>query len=123
MRGGSTAPGERPPRRRRTVRALAALVAASVGCRAILGIEPPGDDSVANPDGAMSDADPTARDGARDGGALDADRAWRESALKDITNGANHFGNADDVRKGTFKGMTPTVILGTGKDATYFFKA
>jgi len=53
----------------------------------------------------------------------DAGRAWRESALKDITNGADHFGNADDVRKGTFEGMTLTVVLGTGKNATYFFKA
>ena len=53
----------------------------------------------------------------------DAQRAWRESARRDITAGANHFGNADDVRKGTFRGMKLTVVLGTGKDATYFFKA
>jgi hypothetical protein len=27
------------------------------------------------------------------------------------------------VRKGAFKGMTLTVVLGTGRHATYFFKA
>ena len=52
-----------------------------------------------------------------------AAKAWTESATHDITNGANHFGNADDVRKGTFKGMTLTVVLGAGKNKTYFFKA
>lgn len=52
-----------------------------------------------------------------------AARAWDESARRDVTKGANHFGNADDVRKGTFKGMTLTVVLGEGKHTTYFFKA
>jgi hypothetical protein len=53
----------------------------------------------------------------------DAAKAWRESARHDVTRGANHFGNADDVRKGTFKGMKLTVVLGEGRNKTYFFKA
>lgn len=52
-----------------------------------------------------------------------AARAWKESAGHDVTRGANHFGNADDVRKGTFKGMKLTVVLGEGRNKTYFFKA
>jgi len=51
-----------------------------------------------------------------------AARAWRESAQHDITGGATHFGSRDDVRKGTFKGLTLTVVLGTDTHATYFFK-
>ena len=53
----------------------------------------------------------------------DARRAWTESAMTDPTHGANHFGNADDVRKGTFEGMKLTLVLGSGRTATYFFKA
>jgi hypothetical protein len=51
-----------------------------------------------------------------------AARAWRESARHDITGGATHFGSISDVRKGTFKGLTLTVVLGTHTHATYFFK-
>lgn len=53
----------------------------------------------------------------------DARRAWTESATTDPVKGADHFGNASDVAKGTFAGMTLVAIIGTGKDATYFFKA
>lgn len=53
----------------------------------------------------------------------DARRAWRESATTDAVAGADHFGNASDVAKGTFIGMTLVATLGTGKDTTYFFKA
>lgn len=52
----------------------------------------------------------------------DAQRAWRESALRDITNGATHFGSAQDVRKGVFRGLRLTRVLGAGKSATFFFK-
>ena len=53
----------------------------------------------------------------------DARRAVNESATSGVTKGATNFGNADDVRKGTFKGMILTVVLGRGKDTTYFFKS
>jgi hypothetical protein len=53
----------------------------------------------------------------------EAARAAAEGRRHDITHGANHFGNAEDVRKGTFAGMTLTVVLGEGKHKTYFFKA
>jgi hypothetical protein len=53
----------------------------------------------------------------------DARRAWTESATVHPVKGAQYFGNADDVRKGTFAGMTLTAVIGTGKDATYFFKS
>ena len=52
----------------------------------------------------------------------DARRAWTQSAGTNIVHGATHFGNSSDVAKGTFAGMKLTAILGTGKDATYFFK-
>ena len=51
-----------------------------------------------------------------------ADRAVRESLVRDIVKGADHFGNRDDVRKGTFRGMKLCAVLGTGRDATYFYK-
>jgi hypothetical protein len=53
---------------------------------------------------------------------VDAKRAWRESAQRDITHGATHFGSADDVAKGTFTSLQLVCVLGTDKDATYFFK-
>ena len=53
----------------------------------------------------------------------DARRAVSESATSTVTKGATNFGNWLDVLKGTFKGMTLTVVLGTGKQATYFFKS
>ena len=52
----------------------------------------------------------------------EAARAWSESAGRDITGGADHFGNARDVARGTFRGLTLTVILGDGKNRTYFFR-
>jgi hypothetical protein len=52
----------------------------------------------------------------------DAEKAWHESAQRDITNGATHFGSANDVASGTFIGLKLVCVLGTGKDATYFFK-
>jgi len=52
----------------------------------------------------------------------DAAKAWLESARHHVVSGALYFGNADDVRKGAFAGLHLTVILGTGKSATYFFK-
>ena len=52
----------------------------------------------------------------------DAARAWAESARLDLVHGATHFGNAADVAKGTFLGLTLTVVLGTGPHKTYFFK-
>jgi len=52
----------------------------------------------------------------------DARRAWAQSAHTDITHGATHFGNLQDVRKGTFTGLQLTCIVGSGKDATYFFR-
>jgi len=52
----------------------------------------------------------------------DAERAWRESALRDITNGATHFGSLQDVRKGVFRGLRLTRVLGAGSAATYFFR-
>ena len=48
----------------------------------------------------------------------DAERAWRESVRHDITHGATHFGNLDDVRKGTFRGM----ILCYRTEREFFFK-
>ena len=36
--------------------------------------------------------------------------------------GALNFGCAADVAKGVFAGQHLTVVLGTGKNATYFFK-
>jgi len=52
----------------------------------------------------------------------DARRAWTESTTTNLVHGATHFGNLDDVRKGTFAGMTLTAVLGTGRNDTYFFK-
>ncbi len=52
-----------------------------------------------------------------------ADRAWTESGQHDVTRGATHFGNADDVHKGTFRGLKLTVVVGEGTHKTYFFKA
>jgi hypothetical protein len=52
----------------------------------------------------------------------EAARAWAASAHTDLTHGAVNFGNAADVRKGTFTGLHLTAILGAGKNATYFFK-
>ena len=58
----------------------------------------------------------------------DARRAWTQSAGtigrpdSGIVHGATHFGNSSDVQKGTFAGMKLTAILGTGNDATYFYK-
>jgi len=53
---------------------------------------------------------------------VEAQRAWRESAQRDITHGATHFGSAEDVAKGTFNSLELVCVLGTDKDATYFFK-
>jgi len=57
----------------------------------------------------------------------DARRAWAQSSIENrksqIVKGAIFFGNADDVAKGTFAGLTWTVTLGAGRNATYFFKA
>ena len=59
----------------------------------------------------------------------EAARAWRESLTRHVANGADHFGNADDVRKGTFLGMKLVAVLGLNADGTpskhttYFFKA
>ena len=52
----------------------------------------------------------------------DAARAWSQSVTNDPTKGAVNFGCQADVDKGTFKGLHLTVVLGTGKHATYFFK-
>lgn len=52
----------------------------------------------------------------------EAAQAWRQSATVDVTHGANHFGNAEDVAKGTFRGLHLVAVLGTGKHTTYFFK-
>lgn len=55
----------------------------------------------------------------------DAARAWQSAILNpqsSLVHGATHFGNAADVRKGTFRGMKLCLIAGTGKHATYFFK-
>lgn len=51
-----------------------------------------------------------------------AARAWTESATRDVTGGADHFGCESDVRKGTFRGMTLTVVLGEGRNKTYFYR-
>jgi hypothetical protein len=51
-----------------------------------------------------------------------AARAWRESALHDITHGATHFGCWADVLKGTFTGLQLVAVLGQGHHKTYFFK-
>lgn len=53
----------------------------------------------------------------------EAARAWAESARRDVTGGADHFGNASDVRKGTFSGMRLVAVVGAGRDATYFFRS
>lgn len=53
----------------------------------------------------------------------EARRAWRLAATTpDNTNGATHFGNAHDVATGIFYGLEPTAVIGTGNNATYFFK-
>jgi hypothetical protein len=52
----------------------------------------------------------------------DGRRAWEQSKSTSITHGATHFGNRSDVMKGTFAGLQFTCQIGTGKDATYFFK-
>ena len=52
----------------------------------------------------------------------DARRAWAESATRDVTHGATHFGNAADVARGTFAGLRLVAVVGTGKSATYFFQ-
>jgi hypothetical protein len=52
----------------------------------------------------------------------DGRRAWAQSKTTAITHGATHFGNRSDVLKGTFTGLKLTCVLGTGRDATYFFK-
>ena len=51
----------------------------------------------------------------------DARRAWTESAGTNIVKGATHFGSAADVAKGVFKGMRLMAVIGTGRNATYFF--
>ena len=52
----------------------------------------------------------------------EAARAWTESARRDVTHGATHFGNAQDVAKGTFTGLKLTCTVGTGANKTFFFK-
>jgi len=52
----------------------------------------------------------------------DGRRAWAQSKTTNITHFATHFGNKSDVIKGAFIGLRLTCILGTGRDATYFFK-
>ena len=47
-----------------------------------------------------------------------ARRAWLASKLKDTVAGANHWGNAQDVAKGTFTGMQFICAVG----GNYFFK-
>ena len=52
----------------------------------------------------------------------DARKAWLESAQRDYAKGARFFGNAADVAKGTFFGLTLVQKIGTGRDTIYFFK-
>ncbi len=52
----------------------------------------------------------------------DAARAVAMCRTNDPTHGAVNFGCKADVDKGTFTGLHLTVVLGTGKHATYFFK-
>jgi hypothetical protein len=47
-----------------------------------------------------------------------ARRAWLASRKQDTVAGANFWGNKDDVKKGTFLGMTFTVAVG----GNYFFR-
>jgi hypothetical protein len=47
-----------------------------------------------------------------------ARRAWLASRMQDTVAGANHWGNAQDVAKGTFTGMQFTVAIG----GNYFFR-
>ena len=47
-----------------------------------------------------------------------ARRAWMASQKLDTVAGANHWGNAQDVAKGTFTGMQFTVAVG----GNYFFR-
>ena len=47
-----------------------------------------------------------------------ARRAWLASQTLDTVAGANFWGNKDDVKKGTFVGMTFTVAVG----GNYFFR-
>lgn len=47
-----------------------------------------------------------------------ARRAWLASRMQDVVNGANFWGNAQDVAKGTFTGMQFTVAIG----GNYFFR-
>ena len=47
-----------------------------------------------------------------------ARRAWLASQTLDTVAGANHWGNAQDVAKGTFTGMQFTVAVG----GNYFFR-
>ena len=47
-----------------------------------------------------------------------ARRAWLASQKLDTVAGANHWGNAQDVAKGTFTGMQFTVAVG----GNYFFR-
>ena len=47
-----------------------------------------------------------------------ARRAWLASQKRDTVDGANHWGNAQDVAKGTFIGMQFTVAVG----GNYFFR-
>lgn len=47
-----------------------------------------------------------------------ARRAWLASRKQDTVAGANHWGNAQDVAKGTFAGMQFTVAVG----GNYFFR-
>jgi hypothetical protein len=48
--------------------------------------------------------------------------ASAKAEKRGLVKGAIYFGNGDDVKKGTFTGMTLTIALGDGKDKTYFFK-
>ena len=47
-----------------------------------------------------------------------ARRAWLVSRWQDTVDGANHWGNKDDVKKGTFAGMQFTVAI----CGNYFFR-
>ena len=56
----------------------------------------------------------------------EARAAWIQSIHTNLTHGARFFGNLQDVRKGTFLGMTLTCIMPgrstDGHDSTYFFR-
>jgi hypothetical protein len=52
----------------------------------------------------------------------DARRAAVQGLKTNITKGATHFGCKADVEKGTFTGLKLTCILGSGNNATYFFR-